>query len=140
MLREDHTAVKWNYVTYMTCRRRRSLSLVQQRGTKEFIEMKRSYHGQMSESFVVGILLCLCGGFQDAYTYVCRDKVFANAQTGNIVLLGKSSCTDGLEWSSSVRGADFSLYSGYFCCAEGPFPLWKERKKSIGDSWYCYWK
>ena len=93
--------------------------------------MKRSYHGQMSESFVVGILLCLCGGFQDAYTYVCRDKVFANAQTGNIVLLGNHLAQHGLEWSSSVRGADFSLYSGYFCCAEGPFPLWKERKNPL---------
>lgn len=49
--------------------------------------MKKRYHGQMSESFAVGILLSLCGGFQDAYTYMGRDKVFANAQTGNIVLM-----------------------------------------------------
>jgi uncharacterized membrane protein YoaK (UPF0700 family) len=28
------------------------------------------------------------GGFLDAYTYVGRDGVFANAQTGNIVLVG----------------------------------------------------
>ena len=65
--------------------------------------MKRSYHGQMSESFVVGILLCLCGGFQDAYTYVCRDKVFANAQTGNIVLLGNHLAQ--MDWSGAVRYA-----------------------------------
>ena len=28
------------------------------------------------------------GGFLDAYTYLIRGGVFANAQTGNIVLLG----------------------------------------------------
>lgn len=45
---------------------------------------------QMSESIGLGILLTLAGGFQDAYSYNCRDHVFANAQTGNIVLLGKN--------------------------------------------------
>ncbi len=50
------------------------------------------YHprGQMSESFPVAVFLSLSGGLQDAYTYVYRDKVFANAQTGNIVLLSQS--------------------------------------------------
>lgn len=45
---------------------------------------------QMSESFRLGALLALAGGFLDAYTYVSRGGVFANAQTGNIVLLGIS--------------------------------------------------
>ncbi|WP_434311335.1 YoaK family protein [Hominifimenecus sp. rT4P-3] len=43
---------------------------------------------QMSESRQIGILLALSGGFMDAYTYTVRGGVFANAQTGNIVLLG----------------------------------------------------
>lgn len=43
---------------------------------------------QKSESFVIGIYLAIVGGFLDAYTYCCRDHVFANAQTGNIVRLG----------------------------------------------------
>ena len=47
-----------------------------------------SLRGQMSESLLVGMLLALAGGFMDAYTYLIRGKVFANAQTGNIVLLG----------------------------------------------------
>lgn len=42
----------------------------------------------MSESMVIGAFLALAGGFLDAYTYICRGSVFANAQTGNIVLLG----------------------------------------------------
>lgn len=43
---------------------------------------------QMSESYLVGILLAIVGGYLDAYTYICRGQVFANAQTGNMVLLG----------------------------------------------------
>lgn len=51
--------------------------------------MKR--HGQMSEAMSTGIFLTLSGGFQDAYTYYTRGKVFANAQTGNIILLGHNA-------------------------------------------------
>lgn len=43
---------------------------------------------QMSESMGVGLLLAVTGGFMDAYSYICRDHVFANAQTGNILLFG----------------------------------------------------
>ena len=49
--------------------------------------MKTNHHGQMSESFLTAVFLSLSGGLQDAYTYLFRGKVFANAQTGNIVLL-----------------------------------------------------
>lgn len=48
--------------------------------------MKKSQ--QVSESFQLAILLTLSGGFMDAYSYLCRDHVFANAQTGNILLFG----------------------------------------------------
>ena len=44
---------------------------------------------QMSEAFINSIFLALSGGFQDAYTYNCRNGVFANAQTGNIVLMSQ---------------------------------------------------
>ena len=50
--------------------------------------MKKETAVQMSERFRVGALLALTGGLLDAYTYVMRGGVFANAQTGNIVLLG----------------------------------------------------
>ena len=49
--------------------------------------MKTKHHGQMSESFLTAVFLSLSGGLQDAYTYLFRGKVFANAQTGNIVLM-----------------------------------------------------
>ncbi len=43
---------------------------------------------QISESVEIGIILALAGGFMDAYSYMCRGEVFANAQTGNILLFG----------------------------------------------------
>lgn len=48
--------------------------------------MKKSQ--QMSESLPLVILLTLSGGFMDAYSFICRDEVFANAQTGNLLLFG----------------------------------------------------
>lgn len=51
---------------------------------------------QMSESLALGVVLTLAGGFQDAYSYNCRDAVFANAQTGNIVLLGQNLASGNL--------------------------------------------
>ena len=47
--------------------------------------------GQMSESFLLGAMLAVVGGLLDAYTYLLRGGVFANAQTGNMVLLGISA-------------------------------------------------
>jgi uncharacterized membrane protein YoaK (UPF0700 family)/membrane-associated phospholipid phosphatase len=41
-----------------------------------------------SDSLSLGVVLALAGGFLDAYTYVSRHGVFANAQTGNLVLFG----------------------------------------------------
>ncbi|MFR6291172.1 MAG: YoaK family protein [Peptococcaceae bacterium] len=56
---------------------------------------------QMSESVLVGSLLVLTGGFLDAYSYLCRGEVFANAQTGNIVLLG-IQIAEG-DWSMALQ-------------------------------------
>lgn len=57
--------------------------------------------GQMSESMLTAVFIILSGGLQDSYTYLCRGKVFANAQTGNIVLLS-AYLFDG-EWSHCAR-------------------------------------
>lgn len=43
---------------------------------------------QVSESIELGIILALVGGFMDVYSYMGRGGVFANAQTGNILLTG----------------------------------------------------
>ncbi len=48
---------------------------------------KRKERISSEELFLTGGLLAVVGGFLDAYTYILRGGVFANAQTGNIVLL-----------------------------------------------------
>ena len=45
---------------------------------------------QTSESFRLSALLSISGGLLDAYTYNIRGKVFANAQTGNVVLMSQN--------------------------------------------------
>ena len=50
--------------------------------------MKRAL--QVSESIELGIILALSGGFMDAYSDLERGRVFAKAQTGNMLLLGVS--------------------------------------------------
>ena len=59
------------------------------------------FHGQMSDSFRAAIFIILSGGFQDACTYTCRGEVFANAQTGNIVLL--STALFRQEWPTVLK-------------------------------------
>ena len=42
---------------------------------------------QHSDSFIIAAILFFFGGFQNAYTYINCGKVFANLQTGNLVLM-----------------------------------------------------
>lgn len=58
---------------------------------------------QRSESFRVGALLAVSGGLLDAYTYLCRGGVFANAQTGNIVLVGIHAAKG--DWGEALSAA-----------------------------------
>ncbi len=44
---------------------------------------------QMSDTYLVAAILASAGGFLDAYSYIVRGGVFANAHTANIVLLGQ---------------------------------------------------
>lgn len=47
------------------------------------------------------MLLSLAGGFLDAFTWVGHGGVFANAQTGNVVLLGVFAASG--QWRQAVR-------------------------------------
>ena len=58
-------------------------------------------HGQMSEAFITALFLSVSGGLQDVYTYLFRGKVFANAQTGNIVLMSVHAFAG--EWGEALR-------------------------------------
>ena len=79
--------------------------------------MQRKLHGQMSESFLIAGILSVSGGLQDAYTYMYRGKVFANAQTGNIVLLAQNpheipeGTENPLEAAGTCNGNSFIICS-----------------------------
>lgn len=62
----------------------------------------KKLHSQhaVHESVPFGILLAIVGGFLDAYTFIGRGGVFANAQTGNIVLLGVNASKG--EWRQAL--------------------------------------
>lgn len=63
---------------------------------------------QMSETFLICSILAIVGGFLDAYTYICRGGVFANAETGNIVLMGIKLA------GGEIKGALFYLIPIFF--------------------------
>jgi len=54
-----------------------------------------------SVSVGLGAVLAVVGGFLDAYTFVSRGGVFANSQTGNLVLFGVEA-TRGA-WHDALR-------------------------------------
>jgi len=49
----------------------------------------------------VACLLSLSGGFLDAFTYIGHGQVFANAMTGNVVLLGVFTAAG--EWQQAIN-------------------------------------
>ena len=56
---------------------------------------------QTSESFRLSAVLSFSGGLQDAYTYNVRGHVFANEQTGNVVLMSQNFMMGN--WSSGIH-------------------------------------
>jgi uncharacterized membrane protein YoaK (UPF0700 family) len=55
----------------------------------------------LSGMFAIGSLFAIVGGFLDAYTYLARGHVFANAQTGNVVLFGVLAAAG--KWASAWK-------------------------------------
>ncbi len=92
---------------------------------------KRLKSNQMSDTFTNAIFLTLSGGFQDAYTYLCRGKVFANAQTGNIVLMSTHFFEGEFGLILHYLIPVISLYSGYALPKYSIFSL-KITKRYIG--------
>lgn len=50
---------------------------------------------------IIAMFFTIAGGFMDAYSYLARGHVFANAQTGNIVLFAVYS-SEG-DWQAATR-------------------------------------
>ena len=63
--------------------------VVDLRKFEERLEERLEERFQTSETFLLSSVLAFSGGFQDAYTYNVRDRVFSNAQTGNVVLMSQ---------------------------------------------------
>ena len=61
----------------------------------------RGNREQMSETFLTAAFISVSGGLQDVYTYIQRGEVFANAQTGNIVLLSRNLFLG--DWRMALR-------------------------------------
>ena len=82
---------------------------------------------QMSEAFINSMFLALSGGFQDAYTYNCRDEVFSNAQTGNVVLMSQNflegNFTAGLRYLFPILFFAMGVFLAEF---PGALPVCKE--------------
>src|SRR5580692_10242941 len=55
---------------------------------------------QLVGTLGIGVLLASAGGFLDGFTYVGHGHVFANAMTGNVVLLG-INCFSG-SWRAAL--------------------------------------
>lgn len=99
--------------------------------------MQRKLHGQMSESFLIAGILSISGGLQDAYTYMYRGKVFANAQTGNIVLLAQNLVDRN--WSVALRYfPTFVLRVGSSGSGVHPYAISEGSEDPLAAAGACY--
>ena len=85
----------------------------------------------MSEAFLTGAILSVVGGYFDAYTYIARGGVFANAQTGNIVLLGVKLMEGDFLKALTYFIPIFAFVLGVFVA---------EYIKKVGNSKHLHWR
>lgn len=94
--------------------------------------MKKYYtKEQMSETFLIGAILSVVGGYFDAYTYIARGGVFANAQTGNIVLLGVKLMEGDFLKALTYFIPIFAFVLGIFV---------SEYIRKVGNSKHLHWR
>ena len=86
----------------------------------------------MSESYLVVALLSVTGGFLDAYTFVSRDGVFANAQTGNFARLAIGIANGN--WEMAIR----YLIPIIFFIIGVSVAIWVSR--CVPHNGYLHWK
>lgn len=55
----------------------------------------------VEERLLVALLLTICGGYLDAFTWIAHDRVLANAQTANVVLFGVYAASG--QWADALR-------------------------------------
>ena len=98
---------------------------------------KKKRRGQMSEAFCTAMFLSLSGGLQDVYTYLFRGKVFANAQTGNIVLMAVHAFAG--EWGRVLHYLvpRVLLCAGVVFAVRADAPEAADLQRLTGGSWWC---
>ncbi|MBF1101158.1 MAG: DUF1275 domain-containing protein, partial [Solobacterium sp.] len=65
-------------------------------------------------AFITSAFLAFSGGLQDAYTFNTRDHVFANAQTGNLVLMTQNLMEGNIAHSLNYLLPIFAFIVGVF--------------------------
>jgi uncharacterized membrane protein YoaK (UPF0700 family) len=55
----------------------------------------------VEETLLVALILTICGGYLDAFTWIAHDRVLANAQTANVVLFGVYAASG--QWDDALR-------------------------------------
>ncbi|GGH13620.1 membrane protein [Silvibacterium dinghuense] len=77
-------------------------------------------------SALTGSLLATAGGFLDAFTYTAHGHVFANAMTGNVILLGVSCVSHN--WHTGLR--HLPPIAAFLCgiCSARGIHLYAERR------------
>lgn len=95
--------------------------------------MNKRNNEQISESKRLALLLAASGGLMDAYTYIFRGEVFANAQTGNILLLGvnlsEGNYQKALDYFFPVMAFALGIILAEFIrhfCTEENFLHWRQ--------------
>jgi len=81
-----------------------------------------------SETFLFNAIISFSAGLQDAYTYFFRNNVFANAQTGNVVLMGHYFMTGKIDEGIQYLAPLFSFAFGVVI-AENICHLYKDSVK-----------
>ena len=99
--------------------------------------MRHDY--QRSESFRATAMLAVAGGFLDAYTYLCRGQVFANAQTGNMVLLAirlaEGSWAQAFHYLMPILAFALGILWRRWCAGTAATP-----DGSTGVTRCCWWR
>ena len=82
----------------------------------------------MSESLLIGVLLAISGGLMDAYSYLYRGQVFANAQTGNVLLfsvhLAKGELDAALHYAFPIAAFLTGVALATLICHFGRYRKW----------------
>ena len=74
------------------------------------------------ETLPPALLLAVVGGFLDTYTYFTRGGVFANAQTGNMVLLSIAAAQGKFLQAASPKASGPKPLQG---SGSAPFFSWR---------------